>query len=166
MKRRACVVLAVLSMVAGACAKPKPPELTARSVKVAAITPESVELAVVLDARNPNSFPLMASAVTANLTLQDGTSLGSGSSVEPVSIPADATQAITAKVAVRFTSLSALLPYAMALKPLPYRLSGTARMGGEHLNVDVPFTIDGQLTPEQLAVAGMRGAGQLLGKKP
>ena len=59
---------------------------------------------------------------------------------------------------------SALLPYAMAMKPLPYRLSGVARIGGEHLNVDVPFTIDGQLTPEQVAVAGLRGASKLLGK--
>ena len=93
-----------------------------------------------------------------------GTPLGSGASTEPISIPGDSTAPITAKLAVRFSSGSALLPYAMAMKPLPYRLSGIAKIGGEHLNVDVPFTIDGVLTPEQVALAGLRGATKLLGK--
>ena len=35
---------------------------------------------------------------------------------------------------------------------------------GEAWLQDVPFTIDERLTPEQVAVAGMRGASQLLGK--
>lgn len=164
MKRRAWILLVATACLGSACSKPKPPELKPRSVQVSAITPESVELAVVLDARNPNSFPILASSVTANIALQDGTPLGSGASTEPISIPGDGTAPITAKLAVRFSSGSALLPYAMAMKPMPYRLSGVARIGGEHLNVDVPFTIDGQLTPEQVSVAGLRGASKLLGK--
>ncbi|HEX2875516.1 MAG TPA: LEA type 2 family protein [Polyangiaceae bacterium] len=164
MDRRAWLSLAVSSLFVSACSKPKPPELTPRSVQVSAITPESVELSVLLDARNPNAFPILASSVTASIALQDGTPLGNGSSTEPISIPGDSTAPITAKLAVRFSSGSALLPYAMAMKPLPYRLTGTAKIGGEHLNVDVPFTIDGVLTPEQVAVAGLRGATKLLGK--
>ncbi len=164
MKRRAWLSLVLCPLFAIACSKPKPPELTPRSVQVSAITPESVELAVLLDARNPNAFPILASSVTASVALQDGTPLGTGSSTEPISIPGDGTAPITCKLAVRFSSGSALLPYAMAMKPLPYRLNGTAKIGGEHLNVDVPFTIDGVLTPEQVAVAGLRGATKLLGK--
>lgn len=164
MERRAWLFLALCPVFVGACSKPKPPELTPRSVQVSAITPESVELSVLLDARNPNAFPILASSVTANIALQDGTPLGSGSSTEPISIPGDSTAPITARLAVRFSSGSALLPYAMAMKPLPYRLTGTAKIGGEHLNVDVPFAIDGVLTPEQVAVAGLRGATKLLGK--
>lgn len=164
MRRRAWVLLAVLGFAGVGCSKPKPPELKPRSVQVSAITPESVELAVVLDARNPNAFPILASSVTASITLQDGTPLGSGSSTEPISISGNSTQPITAKLAVRFSSASALLPYAMAMRPLPYRLNGSARIGGEHLNVDVPFTIDGVLTPQQVALAGLRGATNLMGK--
>ena len=164
MKRRAWLLLAVCPLLISACSKPKPPEVTPRSVQVSAITRVCVELSVLLDARNPTACPCVASSVTATIALQDGTPLGSGSSTEPISIPGDSTAPITAKLAVRFSSGSALLPYAMAMKPLPYRLSGTAKIGGEHLNVDVPFTIDGVLTPEQVAVAGLRGATKLLGK--
>jgi hypothetical protein len=63
---------------------------------------------------------------------------------------------------MRWTNLGALTPYALAGKALPYRISGTARLGGESLNLDVPFSISGQLTPQQVLAAGLRGAGALV----
>ncbi len=73
--------------------------------------------------------------------------------------------AVLAILTGRKVSLSALAPYALAAQPLPYRLRGTARLGGEDLSLEVPFQIEGELTREQVVAAGLRGAADLL-KKP
>lgn len=164
MLRRACV-LGTLALLTAACSKPKPPELKPVSAVVSAIKPDGVELSVVLDAHNPNSFPIVCSSVTAKLETQSGAALGSGSTVEAFSIPGGSTSPITAKLDVRWDSVGVLAPYAMTRQPLPYRVTGTARIGGESLNVEVPFTVNGQLTQDQVVAAGLRGVGSLLQKQ-
>lgn len=162
MKRRLGLVLAASLVLTVACSKPKPPELTPRSAQVSAVLADGVELALELTAHNPNSFPIRASNVVATLELQDGTPLGSGTSAESFTIPAEGNAPIHGKLQVRFTSFSALAPYALQQKPLPYRVRGSARVGGEQLNVELPFSIEGQLTAEQVMAAGMRGAANFL----
>ena len=159
--RRVVLASVALALVAS-CSKPKPPTLTPRSAQVTAIKPDSVELSLVLAAHNPNSFPIVVNAVSASFELQDGTALGSAQSATSFTIPGQGDQDLAATLDVRFTSLAALTPYALAAKPVPYRLRGSARIGGDNLNVEVPFTIDGQLTPEQVVAAGLRGAANLL----
>jgi LEA14-like dessication related protein len=154
------VVVALVALAVG-CSKPQPPSLTPRSAQVTAIKPDSVQLSLVLAAHNPNSFPIIVNLVSGSFELQDGTPLGSGQSAASFTIPAEGDQDLSATLDVRFTSLSALVPYALAAKPVPYRIRGTARMGSEHLNVDVPFTIEGQLTADQVIAAGLRGAANL-----
>jgi LEA14-like dessication related protein len=116
----------------------------------------------VLAAHNPNSFPIVVNTVSGSFELQDGTALGTAQSATSFTIPSQGDQDLAATLDVRFSSLAALTPYALAAKPVPYRLRGSARIGGDNLNVDVPFTIDGQLTPEQVVAAGLRGAANLL----
>jgi LEA14-like dessication related protein len=163
MVRRACVLWAI-ALLTTACAKPKPPELKPISAQVSALKPEGVELSVVLDARNPNSFPIVCSSVTAKLETQSGASLGSGSTVEAFSIPGGSAKPISTKLDIRWDSVSVIAPYAMTRQPLPYRVTGTARVGGESLNMEVPFTVNGELTQEQVVTAGLRGVGALLQK--
>jgi LEA14-like dessication related protein len=165
MKRRSLALLVLGLGSTLACSKPQPPELKPRSVQVSAIKPDSIELSLVLDAHNPNSFPIVANRVSATAELQDGGELGRGETSEPFTIPAQGDATISAKLDVRWNSLSQLAPYALAAKPLPYRLRGSARLGSEHLNVDVPFSIESQLTPEQVIQAGLRGASQFLQKR-
>src|SRR6478752_1691651 len=94
MKRRASVLLVVAAVLAVACEKPKPPQLTPRSAQVSAIRPESVELTLVLDAHNPNAFPIVANRVSGIFELQDGTELGRGESSEAFSLPAQGDAAL------------------------------------------------------------------------
>lgn len=162
MRRRLLLSLATLAWLAVGCSKPKPPTLTPRSARVTALKPDGVQLSLVLAAHNPNGFPLIVNAVSGNFELQDGTPLGSGSSAASFSVPSDGDQDLPVTLDVRFSSLSALAPYALAAKPLPYRIRGSARIGSDHLNVDVPYTIEGVLTAEQVIAAGLRGAGNLL----
>jgi LEA14-like dessication related protein len=161
MRRRLLLLVATLSLLAG-CSKPKPPTLTPRSAQVTALKPDSVQLALVLAAHNPNSFPIIVNAVNGTFELQDGTPLGNGSSAASFTIPSDGDQDLPVTLDVRFSSLSVLAPYALAAKPLPYRIRGSARIGSEHLNVDIPYTIEGELTAQQVIAASLRGTANLL----
>jgi len=153
--------IGMLALAAG-CSKPKPPTLTPRSIQVSALKPDGVQLALVLAAHNPNRFPLVVNGVDGGFELQDGTPLGTARSADSFSIPSEGDQDLNATLDVRFNGLSALAPYALAAKAVPYRVRGNARVGGESLNVDVPFTIEGVLSPEQVVAAGLRGAANLL----
>lgn len=160
LRRPHCVVAAFVAL--SACSKPKPVELEPRSAQVSAIRADSVQLSLVLGVRNPNSFPIIARSVSGVFELQDGTELGRGGSTSAFTVPAEGAGDFKALLDVPFSNLSALAPYALAGKPVPYRIRGTARLGGEHLNLEVPFAVSGQLSAEQAMVAGMRGAANSL----
>lgn len=162
MQKWLLLVLATLSWLVVGCSKPKPPTLAPKSAQVTALKPDGVQLSLVLAAHNPNGFPIVANSVTGNFELQDGTPLGSGSSAASFTIPSEGDQDLPVTLDVRFNSLSVLAPYALAAKPLPYRIRGNARIGSDNLNVDVPYTIEGVLTAEQVIAAGLRGTANLL----
>lgn len=145
-----------------ACSKPKPVQLTPQSVQLASVGPEGVGVSLLLNAHNPNGFPIIAQSVSAVFELQDGSEVGRGSSTKAFTIPAEGDTQLPSELSMRWTNLAALTPYALAGKALPYRISGTARLGGESLNLDVPFSIAGQLTPQQVLAAGLRGAAALV----
>lgn len=155
-------LLVATALVALACSKPKPVEVTPRSVQVTGIVPQGLQLALTLDVRNPNGFAIRASDVKGTLSLQDGTVLGRGSAADTVTVLAEQTAAVPTNLTMSWTNLAALAPYALSSQPLPYQIHGSARIGGEQLNVEVPFDIAGQLTREQLLQAGLRGTGGVL----
>jgi LEA14-like dessication related protein len=163
MDRRLALSLLALLALTG-CSKPKPPTLTPRSAQVTGVFPNGVELSVQLDAHNPNGFPLVVNQVTASFELQDGTPLGTAQSAAAFTIPSEGDQLLDSKLRVQLTSLAALAPYALTGKPVPYRLKGSAKIGSDNLNVDVPFTVEGVLTAEQVMAAGLRGAANFLQK--
>jgi LEA14-like dessication related protein len=157
---RRWVVLAALFGVA--CSKPKPVQVTPQSVQLASVGPDGVGVSLSLNVHNPNRFPIIAQSVSATFELQDGSELGRGSATKAFTIPAEGDAQLPADLSMRWTNLGALTPYALAGKALPYRISGTARLGGESMNLDVPFSISGQLTPQQVLAAGLRGAAALV----
>ena len=54
---------------------------------------------------------------------------------------------------MKWKGLGGLASLAQAKKPVPYTVEGTATVGGESLNVDVPFKLEGKITPEQVQQA-------------
>lgn len=165
MKQRSVGLAVILAVAVAGCSKPKPIQLVPQSVQLSSIGPEGVGLSLTLNAHNPNGFPIYASAVNATFELRDGQELGRGSSTPAFKIPADGDATLPADLLLRWTNLTSLTPYALAAKPLPYRVRGSARLGGESLSVEVPFSIDGQLTPEQVLQASLRGAAGLIPKR-
>ena len=163
MRQRACSPYWALLLcgLVTSCFKPKPVEIQPQSLQLSSIGPSGVNLALVLDVHNPNGFPITASAINAVIELSDGSELGQGSATPAFTIPAEGNAAVPAQLGMRWTNVALLAPYALGAKPMPYRVRGNARIGGQSLNVEVPFTISGQLTAEQVLQAGMRGAASL-----
>jgi LEA14-like dessication related protein len=149
-------VLAAFLTLSG-CAKPEPPRVTPKAIQVTALGPAAVDLAIELDVYNPNSFPLTAQSVEGSLLLGSGVELARGRAVPEHSIPAKDSATVTTALNVPWTNLGALVPLATSDQPVPYKFVGAARIGGERLNVSVPFELNGQLTRPQLIQIGLKG---------
>jgi LEA14-like dessication related protein len=148
----------IACLVCAACSRPKPPSLTPRSARVLSVSATGVQLEVALDVTNPNAFPLVAHAVDGRLSLgAGGAELGQAHADPASSIPAHATSTVTSELAVSWTNLAALAPFLLSAAPVPYQFSGTATLGGEDLNLSVPFTLNGVLTREQVLNLGLGG---------
>jgi len=155
---RYLAVLAALSLPV-ACAKPKPPTITPKSAEVLSVSGAGLTLAVVFDVANPNRFPLIVQAVDGRFLLGAGSGVELGRArAEPASsIPAQGTSTVTSQVAIAWTNLAALTPFLLSPAAVPYRFEGNATVGGESLNVSVPFTLTGELTGAQLIGVGLNG---------
>ena len=145
-----------------ACAKPKPPTITPKSARVLAVGATGVTLAVSFDVANPNRFPLIVHAVDGRFSLGAGAGVELGKAhAEPASsIPAQGASTVTSEIAIGWTNLAALTPFMLSPAAVPYRFDGNATLGGESLNLNLPFTLTGELTRAQLINAGLSGLSQ------
>jgi LEA14-like dessication related protein len=160
-KRFRSVLLAAALILSAACAKPEPPTIVPRSARVTSVGPAGLTLAVELDVANPNSFPLSAHSVEGALTLGDGVELGRARATPEAAIPAKGSAMVPSELTVSFNNLAALAPLALSDQPVPFKFKGQALIGGEKLNVGVPFELSGELTRVQLLQIGLRGLGGL-----
>jgi LEA14-like dessication related protein len=161
---RPAAVLVALALSAVACSKPEPPKITPHSARVSAVTPLGVGLALELDVENRNSFPLIVQEVSGTLKLGAGVEAGRARSEPKGNVPAKATTRVPAALDVPWAQLGALGPLAASGAAVPYTFDGTAKVGSSKLMFDVPFTVRGEITREQVLRAGVRGLGGLLPK--
>ena len=148
-----------LALVLSACNRPEPPAVVPRSIAVKSAGPEGLTLALQLDVRNPNSFPLAARSVDGVLRNGDGIELGRAAASPEAPIPASGSAVVPVELTVSFTNLAALAALALSRDTLSYRFKGQAQMGSERLNISVPFELGGELTRTQLLQLGLQGIG-------
>ncbi|MBK8994711.1 MAG: LEA type 2 family protein [Myxococcales bacterium] len=149
-----------------ACSKPEPPKITPHSARVTALTPLAIGIALELDVENRNPYPLVVQEVSGSLKLGAGQEVGRARSEPKGNVPARATTRLPAELSVPWTGLGALAPLAASGKPVPYSFEGTAKVGGAKLNLDVPFTVKGEITQQQILQAGLRGLGGMIPLAP
>ncbi|MEO6598899.1 MAG: LEA type 2 family protein [Polyangiaceae bacterium] len=123
------------------------------------LSARGVELAVTFDVTNPNRFPLIVHSVDGRFSIGagTGTELGTAHAEPSANIAAETTSTVTSTVAVGWTNLTALAPFALSPGAVPYTFTGTAALGGSELNVSLPFTLTGELTRAQLISIGLAG---------
>lgn len=155
MLAHACVVLSLLALMAG-CA-PKTPTLVPQVARVLWVGPSGLRLAIEVDVHNPNSFPIVANAIEGVVELGSGATLGRGLAYPQGTIPAEGASRITTQVDIQWQNLAAFAPFMMSAGPVPYVFKGQALIGGDDINIAIPFQVNGQLTRAEIIAAGIRG---------
>lgn len=150
---RRCWIALVLFL--SACAKPEPPKLEPRSIKIVSLLP--TRLGVELDATNPNSFPIIVQSVSGKLSLGGAKNVADGSVNQALSIPAKSTTRFTSDIQVNWGSVMLPPDLMMPSKAVPYTFEGTAKVGAKSLNFDVPFRMQGEFTHAQLIDSAAKG---------
>jgi LEA14-like dessication related protein len=147
-------VVAPVAVVA--CSKPQPPQLTPQQAKVTAVDMNGFDMTVKMDAFNPNGFELAVQSVVAHVIIAGNQDLGTVTASKPIALAANAHTAIEVPMNVKWKNASGFAAIATSRQPVPYTLDGTATVGGNRLNVDVPFKLQGTITAEQLQQAGLK----------
>jgi LEA14-like dessication related protein len=147
-------LLLALSLLA--CARPRPPQLSPRRVQVAAVSPAGIDLDVQLGVHNPNAFSLSAEAVNGTLYVGNEQRLGRGEARPKQPIPGNSDGVVASRVHIDWADVTALLPL-LQHERTAYTFRGEVTLGGESLNVTLPFSLSGELTRAELIQAGMRG---------
>jgi LEA14-like dessication related protein len=163
--RRAALALALVALVAlGASAcSPDPPRLTPQIVQVTAVSPAGLNLRVQLDAYNPNSVTLSVRSVSAHVTLAGRIDLGTADLPNGTSLASKAHTPVVFDLNLPWRNAAEVAALAVSQTSAPYLIDGKAKIGGESLNVELPFQLQGTLTREQLLGAGLRGLPSLPG---
>lgn len=158
-RRKAALKVAgffVLLAASTGCSKPEPPKLVPKEVQVTAIGPAGASLLLRLEATNPNGYELAARSVTGKAMLDGKWELGTVTIAKPLALPPKVPILIDVPMTLPWTDLKALTALGAATGPVPYVVEGTVTIGGERLNVDLPFSLSGTVTREQVIGAALK----------
>jgi LEA14-like dessication related protein len=154
---RRMMLLGALATFAAACSRPQPPSITPRSADVTGATSEGLGLRVHCVIRNSNAFALTVQRVSVRLTLASR-DLGVTQLASALRLPTDTDVPLDIDVRAPWGDLPGIIAVTMFNENIPYRLDGTARVGGERLNVDVPFRLESTLPRRVLLGAASSAA--------
>lgn len=143
------------------CSKPVPPTLETKETVTKAVTFAGLELEVTMVAKNPNGIPLKARKVKARVKIDSNIDLGEVTVDSKVEIPAKGSKEIVAPLSLKWTDAASVASLALAKEKVPYTVEGTAEIGNDTINFDVPFKSEGTLTREELMKIGKEAVPQL-----
>ncbi|NUP09315.1 MAG: LEA type 2 family protein [Polyangiaceae bacterium] len=165
MRRRHLATAAIGSFffaaILAACSKPEPPTITPEGAVVKAVTPAGLDVEMTIDAYNPNKVPLMARSVKAKVMLGKSIDLGEVTVPTKIEVPAGKHEKIVAPMSLKWTDAAAVGMLALQHDTVPFTIEGTASVGIDELNFDVPFETDGTLTRQQLMEMAPKSLPQL-----
>ena len=89
--------------------------------------------------------------------------LGPVSKPHGVSLPADKTTKVTVDLDATWQQAAQIAQLTSSGPTVPYEVKGEMTIGGKKLNVDLPFTIKGEVSQAQLIAAGIKGLPSIPG---
>lgn len=137
-------MLFAVALLALGCAKPQPPRITPRSADVTGANSQGLGLRVHCVVRNTNGFDLTVQRVSVRLTLASR-DLGATELPSALRLPSNVDVPMDIEVRAPWGDLPGIIAVTLFNENVPYRLDGTARVGGRNLNLDVPFTLESTL---------------------
>lgn len=144
-------LLVGLSLVA--CKRPKPPTLTPEKGELTAIGPDGIHLTLHLGVENPNGFDLSARSVAGRVLLDGKHDMGTVAVSQPFRLAAGQVTHLSVPVTLGLEDVPMVLALAASNRDISYDVDGSVNVGGDSLNVNLPFHLSGQLTHEQLVRA-------------
>ncbi|MGK3996297.1 LEA type 2 family protein [Sorangium sp. So ce1024] len=147
------LLLAAAAVTLVACSRPEPPTLKPEVAAVTAVTAQGIDLRVRIQAYNPNGIDLSMRSVKANVVLDGKYDVGTVTVPVPLKLTAKAWTPIQVPLSVKWQDLTGLAAMAAQGRGVPYQVNGTVAIGGETLNVDLPFQLAGTITHDQLLTA-------------
>ena len=155
LSRRALLVAPLFALACGLF-KPPPPVITPRSATVTRATSAGLGLRVELSARNTARVDVTVQSIDVRLTLA-GRDLGMTHVGGETRLPSNTDVPLSLDVTAPWQDLPGILLATALNENVPYHLDGTVRVGGERLNVDVPFQMDSTI-PRSVLTGAATGA--------
>lgn len=169
LRARRTLLVFVLSVFVAAfvgCSKPEPPKITPKEARVTMVGPQGLELLVRVEATNPNSVTLSAQSMTGKAKLDGKWELGQVTIAKPIVLPPNNVPTmIDVPMTMPWTDVQALATLASQNRAIPYEIDGSVAIGGERLNVNVPFRMTGTITRDQIAAAALKSLPNIPGLK-
>ena len=156
-------LFSLLSLLMVGCSKPKPPTIKPDKTQITSVKPKGVTVRVTLDVHNPNDFALTVRSVKATILLGGQTKLGPVDKPHGVSLPANVSTKVDFDLEASWELAAELAGLATLGPTIPYEVDGTVNVGGDRLNLDLPFKIKGQVSQAQLIAAGLKGIPSIPG---
>lgn len=156
-------LLLAAALLIAACSRPEPPTLQPERATVTAVTPAGIDLRVEISAYNPNAIDITARSVKANVKLDKKIDVGTVTSQIALRLPAKQKTRLDVPLSVQWSDLGAMALLAAGQKAVPYQVEGTIALGGDRINIDVPFRLEGTIPHEQLVQAVGRSLPKIPG---
>ena len=138
------------------CSKPQPPQITVKDAKVTEVSLAGITVAVDAEAYNPNAVPLTVQSFSGSAKLDGKYDLGAVTVTTPTNLPAGERTPITVPMAMPWQGVTTMASLAGGSGAIPYTVTGTVKIGGERLAVELPFQVQGTLTREQIVQSAIR----------
>lgn len=163
--RLPALVAAASLLALAACSKPDPPVLTPKSARVTQVSLAGVDLVLEVEAFNPNNVELAARTVSGKVVLDGRYELGTATVATPIRLPGGTRTDLAVPMALTWKDVSTISTLAASNRSVPFTVDGTVTIGGEHLNIERPFHLEGTLTHDDLVKAAQRSIPGLPGLK-
>ena len=144
-----------------ACGRPKPPTITPEKGELTSVGPDGVHVMLHLGVENPNRFDLSARSVTGRVVLDGKYDVGSVAMSQPFRLPAGQVTRMSVPTTFALRDLPAVVGLALSNRDLTYDVNGSVNVGGDSLNVNLPFHLSGEITHEQLLKATVNSLPRL-----
>jgi len=156
-------LVTAFAVAVSGCSKPEPPTLTPKGASVIGVSLAGVNVRLTMEAFNPNRIELSARSVTGNVTLDGKVPLGTVTIPSPVLLPPNARTTLDVPLDAKWNDVGAIATLAATNAPVTYAVDGTVNIGGDRLNVDVPFHMTGTIAHEDIVKATVRSLPALPG---
>ncbi len=115
-----------------------------------AVGPAGIEMNVELGVDNPNAVDLSARSVTAKVVLDGKYPMSPLTVPHAFTLKAHERSHLVVPMALKWEEVTKLLALAGSNRDIPYVVDGSVNVGGDTLNLDVPFQLRDVLTRDQL----------------